>query len=167
MPIVKFKISLKSIMEIKIQTAKKEHIKDCLDCAKHSELWEAYYKSNPLVEDNFKKAIIKKQISIALNKNDNCVGFMGIINNGCFGKFSYLSVLAVKKRYRSKGVGKQLINKLEEIGFKKADRVFILVSDFNKKAQSFYKRLGYKKVGKISDLFKNGISEHLVVKYKI
>ena len=62
---------------------------------------------------------------------------------------------------------KQLIHKFEEIGFQKADRVFILVSDFNIKAQTFYKGLGYKKVGKIPNLFKNGISEHLVVKYKI
>lgn len=154
-------------MEVKIQIAKKENVKDCLACAKHSELWDAYYESNPLAVNNIEKAINKKQIYIALNKNDNCIGFMGIINNGCFSKFSYLSTLAVKKRYRSKGIGKQLIHKFEEIGFRKADRVFILVSDFNKKAQTFYKRLGYKKVGKIPDLFKSGISEHLVVKYKI
>ncbi len=154
-------------MEVKIQRAKKEHVKDCLACAKNSKLWDAYYKSNPLAEDNIKKAIIKKQIYVALNKNNNCIGFMGIINNGCFSKFSYLSALAIKKRYRSKGIGKQLIHKFEEIGFQKADRVFILVSDFNKKAQTFYKGLGYKKVGRIPDLFKSGISEHLVVKYKI
>jgi ribosomal protein S18 acetylase RimI-like enzyme len=154
-------------MEIKIQMAKKGHVKDCLACAKNSELWDAYYESNPSTMNDIKKAINKKQIYIALNKNDNSIGFMGIINNGCFSKFSYLSALAVKKRYRSKGIGKQLIQKFEEIGFRKADRVFILVSDFNKKAQTFYKRLGYKKVGKISDLFKSGISEHLLIKYKI
>lgn len=93
-------------MEIKIQTAKKEHVQDCIDCAKHSDLWEAYYKSNPLVENNIKKAITKKQIYVALNKNDNCIGFMGIINNGCFNEFSYLSALAIKRRYRRKGIGK-------------------------------------------------------------
>jgi len=154
-------------MEIKLKTAKKEHVQDCIDCAKHSNLWEAYYKSNPLVENNIKKAITKKQIYVALNKNDNCIGFMGIIHNGCFGEFSYLSALAIKRRYRSKGIGKQLIHRFEDIGFQKADKVFILVSDFNKEAHKFYKGLGYKKVGNIPDLFKKGISEHLLIKYKI
>ena len=154
-------------MEIKIQFARKEQVRDCLLCIKHSELWDTYFKSNPSAENNIKEMITKKQIYVALNKNDKCIGFMGVINNGCFRKFSYLSLIAVKKRYRGKGIGKELINKFEEIGFKKANRVFLLVSNFNKKAQLLYKKLDYKKVGKIPDLFKIGVSEHLLVKYKI
>ena len=92
---------------------------------------------------------------------------MGVISNGCFGKFSYLSIMAVNRKYRGKGIGRTLINKFEEIGFKKADKVFLLVSDFNKKAQLFYRKLGYKKVGSIPDLFKVGISENILIKYKI
>jgi ribosomal protein S18 acetylase RimI-like enzyme len=111
--------------------------------------------------------ISKKQVYIATNKNDKCIGFMGVINNGCFDKFPYLATLAVRKRYRNKGIGEALVNKFETIGFEKADRVFILVSDFNKQAQKFYRNLGYKKVGNIPDLFKNGISENLWVKYRI
>ena len=154
-------------MEIKIQFARKEQARDCLLCIKHSELWDTYFKSNTSAENNIKEMITKKQIYVALNKNDKCIGFMGVINNGCFRKFSYLSLIAVKKRYRGKGIGKELINKFEEIGFKKANRVFLLVSNFNKKAQLLYKKLDYKKVGKIPDLFKIGVSEHLLVKYKI
>ena len=92
---------------------------------------------------------------------------MGIINNGCFGKFSYLSILAVKEKFRNNGIGELLVNKFEAIGFKRADRVFILVSDFNKRARKFYRKLGYKKVGNIPNLFKVGVSENLLVKYKI
>lgn len=92
---------------------------------------------------------------------------MGIIHNGCFRKFSYLSIIAVEYSYRCKGVGKELLKKFEETGFKQADRVFLLVSDFNKKAQSLYSKLGYSKVGKIPDLFKKGVSEHILVKYEI
>ena len=154
-------------MEIKIQFAKKDQARDCLFCVKHSGLWEAYFKSNTTAENDIKEMITKKQIYVALNKNNKCIGFMGVINNGCFRKFTYLSLIAVKRRYRSKGVERELINKFEEIGFKKADRVFLLVSDFNKKAQSLYRKLGYKKVGKIPDLFKVGVSEHVLVKYEI
>ena len=154
-------------MEIKIQLAKIDQARDCLSCVRHSDLWETYFKSNATVENNIREKIKKKQVYVALNKNNNCIGFMGVINNGCFGKFSYLSLIAVKRRYRSKGVGRELINKFEEIGFKKADRVFLLVSDFNKKAQFLYRKLGYKKVGKIPDLFKKDVYEHVLVKYEI
>lgn len=154
-------------MEIKIKFAKKDQARDCLLCVKYSDLWETYFKSNTTAENEIKEMITKKQIYVALNKNDNCIGFMGIVNKGCFRKFSYLSLIAVKKRYRSKGVGRELINKFEDVGFKKADRVFLLVSDFNRKAQLLYRKLGYKKVGNIPDLYKAGVSENLLVKYKI
>jgi len=154
-------------METKIQIAKKGQAHDCLACVKNSDLWNTYFKNNPAHETALEELISKKQVYITKNKNDNCIGFMGVINKGCFGKFPYLSILAVKKRYRNKGIGEALVNKFEDIGFKKADRVFILVSDFNKQAQKFYRKLGYKKVGNIPDLFKNGISENLLVKYKI
>ena len=111
--------------------------------------------------------IIGKQIHIAFNEANQCIGFMGVIHNGCFRKFTYLSVIAVKKEYRSKGIGKALIRRFEAIGFEKANRVFLLVSDFNKKAQLFYKKIGYKKVGEIPDLFKKGVSENILVKYEI
>ena len=153
-------------METKIQIAKKGQAIDCLLCVKNSELWDAYFENNPTLEADLEKMISKKQVYVVKNKNDQCIGFMGIINNGCFHKFSYLATLAVKRRYRSKGIGEALVNKFETIGFKRADRVFILVSDFNKKAQKFYRKLGYKEVGNISDLFKTGVSENLLVKYR-
>ena len=142
-------------METKIQIAKKGQSHDCLLCVINSDLWDAYFKNNPTLEAVLEEMISKKQIYVASNKNDKCIGFMGVINNGCFHKFSYLTILAVKKRYRNKGIGEALVNKFETIGFKRADRVFVLVSDFNKKAQKFYRKLGYKKVGNIPDLFKN------------
>lgn len=154
-------------METKIQIAKKGQARDCLICVKNSDLWDAYFKTNPSIETTIEEMISKKQVYVATNKNDKCIGFMGVINNGCFRKFSYLSLLAVKKRYRNKGIGESLVNKFESIGFKRADRVFILVSDFNKRAQNFYRKLGYKKVGNIPNLFKVGVSENLLVKYKI
>lgn len=154
-------------MEIKIQLAKKEHVGDCLQSIKHSDVWDAYFKSDPDANKKIEEMITKKQMYVVLNRNGNCIAAMGVVNNGCFIKYSYLALLAVKKRYRRKGIGEKLINKFEEIGFRKADRVFVLVSDFNKKAQSFYKKLGYKKVGHIPDLFKKDISEHLLIKYKI
>jgi len=91
---------------------------------------------------------------------------MGIIHNGCFRKFSYLSIVAIKKTYRNRGIGTQLISAFEDIGFKNANRVFLLAGVYNKKAQNFYKKLGYKKVGTIPNLFIDGISEQIWIKYQ-
>ena len=155
-------------MKIEIKFAEKSQARNCLSCVKNSELWDIYFKSNDsAAENNIEKMISKKQIYVALNKNNECIGFMGVIHNGCFQKFAYLALIAVESSYRNKGVGRELISKFEEIGFKHADRVFLLVSDFNKKAQSLYRKLGYKKAGEIPDLFKRGVSEYLLVKYEI
>lgn len=56
-------------MEIKIRLPKRYQAIDCLNCVKGSELWDAYFKSNPSVESDFEKMISKKQIYMALNKN--------------------------------------------------------------------------------------------------
>jgi ribosomal protein S18 acetylase RimI-like enzyme len=152
---------------LSLRNAQKGQARDCLSCVKNSELWETYFKSSASAENDIEKMISKKQIYVALNQTNECIGFMGLIHSGCFNQFSYLSLIAVESGYRNKGIGKQLLTKFEKMGFKQADKVFLLVSDFNQKVQSLYEKIGYKKVGKIPDLFKKGVSEHLLVKYKI
>lgn len=153
-------------MRIKIKLAKRRQTRDCLNCVKHSDLWEEYFKYHENAELAIRKRIKEKQIYVATSKNGRCVGFIGVIEEGCFGKFTYLSLIAVKRKHRGKGIGKKLLYKFEEIGFKKADTIFLLVSDFNKKAKSLYKKIGYKEVGSIPDLFKKEISESILMKQK-
>ncbi|WP_165613355.1 GNAT family N-acetyltransferase [Desulfotruncus arcticus] len=74
--------------------------------------------------------------------------------------------MAVKQQYRGQGIGTALLNYFEKIGFTNATRVFILVSDFNQRAQQLYNRLGYTNVGLIPNLFKEGVSEHILMKFK-
>ena len=153
-------------MNVQIRIARKNEIDDCLNCIKHSDLWNAYFKSNQNAEKVIKNRIKSKQIYVAINKNGKCIGVMGILDSGCFGKFPYLSILAVKRKYRGRGVGKILLGKFEEIGLENSNTIFLLVSDFNKKAKKLYKKIGYKKVGDIPNLFKNGVAESLLMKQK-
>jgi ribosomal protein S18 acetylase RimI-like enzyme len=153
-------------MEIKLKLAKKKHLQDCLNCIKKSTLWDTYFEPNPMAKNNILMSIKQKQTFIALNKRKKCIGILGAIHNGCFSNFSYLSILAVKKKYRSRGIGKHLIGEFEKVGFEKANRVFLLVGEYNKRAQNFYRNLKYKKVGNIPSLFKDGVSEQLWIKYQ-
>ena len=152
-------------MKILIKKAKIKNAADCLECIKHSLLWDAYYKKSSAL-DLIIEAIKRKEIYVALNKNDNCIGFMGIVPKGAFGEFPYLSILAVKKRYRNKNIGKLLLEKFETLAFKEGNCAFVLCSDFNKAAQRFYASHNYIKCGKIPSLFKPGISEYLLLKNK-
>jgi ribosomal protein S18 acetylase RimI-like enzyme len=153
-------------MTITIEIAKQYQVQDCLDCIKHSRLWEAYFESNAGAEQKIRERIDKREVYVAADENGNCIGFMGIIGEGCFGHFPYLSILAVKKDHRGKGIGKALLRKFEEIGFENKDTIFLLVSDFNKTAKSLYKKMGYDEAGSLPDLFKEGITESILVKNK-
>jgi len=45
--------------------------------------------------------------------------------------------------------------------FRRGPNVFLLVSGFNRRAQAFYRRQGYTKVGAIPDYVVPGITEYL------
>lgn len=152
-------------MDIAIKKARVKDVDECLNCIKNSSLWDAYFANNRN-PNMMKEAIKRKEIFGAYNKNDICIGIMGVVEKGCFGSFNYLSLLSVKSRYRNKGIGKMFLNKFEQNGFTNSDRVFVLCSDFNKDAQRFYMKNGYQECGKIRSLFKIGIDEHMFVKYK-
>jgi len=150
---------------MKIRRAKIEDAIQCLECVKDSKLWDAYFKDGPTTE-KIEEEIQENRITVAVDSEENCIGFMGILENGCFGKFPYLTILSVHKQCRSEGVGRKLLQHFENVGFEKEDRVFLLCSDFNEKGRKFYKENGYEECGKISNLYKKGIAEHFFVKYK-
>lgn len=151
-------------MNFRIHPARKGQARSCLRCVQQSDLWDAYFKSHARAERDIREMIDRQQIYVASNRENDCLGFMGVIHDGCFRKFSYLSLIAVRPEYRGRGIGRALIEKFEEMGFERADRVFLLVSDFNLRAQKLYADLGYTRVGTIPDLFKKGAAEQLMVK---
>lgn len=150
---------------MKIRLATNEDARKCLDSVRDSLLWDAYFDEVSSLKMTH-ELIDKKQIYVAVNENDQCIGFMGIMHEACFGKFPYLAILSVSAEYRNSGIGRQLLDKFESIGFEEDDRLFVLCSDFNVKGRNFYKKNGYVECGKIEKLFKEGITEHLFVKYR-
>lgn len=152
-------------MKLSISLAKTENAKDCMRCIKKSELWDTYFESNVDANEQLRKQIENQNIYVARNRFGKIVGFMGVDLKGCFGKFPYLSIIAVKKKHRGKGVGQMLLETFEAIGFQYANRIFLLVSGFNTKAEKLYQELGFIKVGEIPSLFKDDINENLYVKY--
>ena len=78
----------------------------------------------------------------------------------------YIQTLAVHPGWRERGLGMRLMQFAEEKIFRQSQNVFLCVSSFNHRAQKFYGRLGYQRVGELPDYLVNGFSEVLMRKTK-
>jgi ribosomal protein S18 acetylase RimI-like enzyme len=76
----------------------------------------------------------------------------------------YIQVLVVVPGHRSRGIGAQLLQFAEKRILRDSPNVFLCVSGFNHRAQQFYLRHGYKKIGDVKDFVISGASEWLMRK---
>src|SRR6266404_7092719 len=76
----------------------------------------------------------------------------------------YLELLAVSPAQRGRGLGRLLLDHVEERTFARANNLFACVSDFNADARRFYQRQGYEEVGTLPNLLINGRDEILLRK---
>jgi ribosomal protein S18 acetylase RimI-like enzyme len=76
----------------------------------------------------------------------------------------YIQILAMHPDWRNRGLGTQLMHFAEERIFRQSPNVFLCVSEFNHRAQKFYERLGYQRVGELKDFLAHGHSEILMRK---
>jgi len=151
---------------VKILQAQKEHIKECMEALRESKLGKTYFASEDSLRSFITEGIDKKEIYAALGEGGQFLGYIWISLNGAFYKYPYCRNIAVKKEFRNQGVGKVLLKYYEKVGFINSPRIFILVSDFNQKAKKLYENMGFMEVGRIPDLFKDGVTEIIMIKYK-
>lgn len=70
----------------------------------------------------------------------------------------------LQEEYRGKGIGKYLVEYFEKISDR--DKFFLAVADFNPDAKRFYESIGYHQVGEIPGLYREGITEYIMMKEK-
>ncbi len=140
-------------------------LEDCAKCLNNSVLGERYFYDRKHTVDFLKDGFEKGEIYVYIHQ-DTVLGFMRIDPKGTFAKFPLLRVIAVSEKHRNQGIGKAMLEFYELTGFEAADKVFLLVSEFNNDARRLYERLGYVEVGKIPDLYQKGVSEYFMMKKK-
>lgn len=150
---------------IKIEKAKKDNLQDCVESLYASELTSSYFQTEEYTKAWVNEGLERDEIYIAI-KDAMVIGFMRIDLLGAFAKFPLLRVIAVKDVYRNRGYGKEMLHYYEKISFEVADKLFLLVSEFNGNAKRLYSRLDYKEVGLIPGLYKKEYSEHLMMKVR-
>lgn len=149
-------------MNINIINAENKHLTDCMIALHKSELGRVYFPDEDKVHNAVNEGISKGEISVAINDDNVVLGFIWVIQKGAFHSYPYLHIIAVKEEYRSLGIGKRLIGYIEENS--RASKLFLVVADFNPRAKKFYLDYGFKEVGCIPNLYKDGITEYLLMK---
>jgi ribosomal protein S18 acetylase RimI-like enzyme len=153
-------------MEITIVKGNINYIDDCEDALVKSELGLRYFSKEGSARKALEEGFVKEQIFVAIDSNNNCMGFIWCIMDGIFHSFPYLHIIAVKKESRKHGIGKKLLKFFEDICFKDYSKIFLVVADFNPDAKLLYQRIGYIEVGTIPNLYREGMTEYIMMKLR-
>jgi ribosomal protein S18 acetylase RimI-like enzyme len=105
-----------------------------------------------------------KEVSVAYvgAEAEAVAGFLILNMTGAF--VGYIQTICVAPEWRGRGLGALLISFAEGRIFRETPNVFMSVSSFNTDAQRLYERLGYQRVGELTDYFVAGYSEILLRK---
>jgi ribosomal protein S18 acetylase RimI-like enzyme len=152
------------IMKIAIIKARDRHLEDCKVALLNSKLGQEYFVTEEKALSALSEGITKEELFVAVDEGEECVGFIWFILKSAFHSFPYLHIIAVKEAFRGKGIGKKLLSFFEEAVFTDNSKVFLVVADFNPDAKRLYESLGYQQVGVIPNLYKEGVSEYLMMK---
>lgn len=150
-------------MKIEIIKGNHEHLKDCEKILLKSSIGDHYFQKEGSARKAIEEGLDQGTLFVAIAEGV-CTGFMFYMKNGAFHSFPYLHLIVVKEEYRSKGIGKELIDYFENIS--DGDKFFLVVGDFNLEAKRLYEKIGYRKVGEISGLYREGITEYIMMKEK-
>jgi len=123
------------MMNIKVVKGNISYINDCEDALVNSELGKRYFSAEGSARKSINEGFRKGEIYVALDKDNNCKGFVWVILNGIFHSFPYIHIVAVKSEDRGQGIGKILLKSVEEIFYKDYSKLFLLVADFNPEAK--------------------------------
>lgn len=151
-------------MEITITKADKKYLDDCKVALLNSRLGQEYFASEEKAISALIEGLTKGEMFVAVNERDECLGFLWYIAEGAFHSFPYLHIIAIKEDFRGLGVGRKLMSFFEDIVFTNHSKAFLVVADFNPDAKRLYENLGYRQVGILPNLYKEGVTEYLMMK---
>ena len=152
-------------MNIAIRAAEEKHVVVCADILRKTEMGTVYFSNEEKTAALLHQAFAQRELFVALDDHEDCLGFMYLMPKGVFGSYPYLHILAVKEECRNLGIGRQLIRYFEENASDYAStKCFLTVDDFNPRARKLYESLGYQCVGELKDFYKKGVTSYLMMK---
>jgi ribosomal-protein-alanine N-acetyltransferase len=113
----------------------------------------------PLAKEMFRGD--HKEIYVA-RENDSLAGFVVLQLYGPLR--GYIQTICLMPEYRNRGIGTALLQFSIKRLSGEFPNVFICVSSFNHKAQALYQRLGFERIGILSDHIIRGEDEYIMRK---
>ena len=151
-------------MEFKLVKGVPERLEDYREVFYNSRLYDTYFADSDRLNDQLRKAMADGDLYVAMSPEDEAVGVMYMTRDGMAG-LPYLNLLSVKKKYRGKGIGTDLvkifIGVMEE---KNYPNMFIMTSQFNTGAKRLYHSLGFQPKCLLHDVIRKGVSEWLFMR---
>jgi ribosomal protein S18 acetylase RimI-like enzyme len=133
----------------------------CAQIVAEEPLWKRYAVTAARARSLLRQGIRRRDGGIVAVLDGRVAGFVWYQPRGSFGHSGYIRWVATAPFARKMGVGARLMSAAEEAMRKYGRDVFLLVSHFNRRAQRFYERLGYRRVGTLTDYVRPGITEHV------
>ena len=153
-------------MKIIITKADRMYLEDCKTALLNSNLGHEYFPSDEKATSALTEGMTKGEMFVAVDEAGECLGFIWFVMGGAFHSFPYLHSIAVKEGFRGLGIGKKLLSFFEEAVFADHSKVFLVAADFNPDAKRLYESPGYQQVGVLPGLYKEGITEYLMMKMR-
>lgn len=152
-------------MHLRLERASSELPADCESVFRNSAIYERYFQDPGRLELSLRRAAAQGELYLAVSEDGELAGAMRVVMTGFCGLYPYLSLIGVRDTFRGQGVGSFLMEHLEDMALRAgARRVTLMVSDFNQRAQAFYRSRGYWLLGSLPDAVKPGIGELVMVK---
>lgn len=152
-------------MKLSLMKAGEDRLQECREVFLDSLIYERYFSGEGRLERSLRTAADRGELWLAVTEENEIAGVMRVEMAAFCGLYPYLALLGTKSSFRGHGVGRFLMNELERMAREAGSRrVTLMVSDFNKEAQAFYRSLGYWTLGLIPDAAKTGIGEYIMLK---
>ncbi|MFN8418749.1 MAG: GNAT family N-acetyltransferase [Anaerolineae bacterium] len=129
-------------------------------------LWQRYSLTEEKAIRQFERALLRQDSIFVADcdngqQRDQLCGFAWCVADGAFARSMYLRQIGVRQDQAKRGVGSALLDAAEQAARNGSGDLFLLVSDFNQKAQAFYQRHGYHQIGAVPGYILPDVTELL------
>jgi ribosomal protein S18 acetylase RimI-like enzyme len=155
------------LSEIILKSGEVQDIEKCLEIYFNEPFFHQYGLTKVGMEKLFYECHTDKnqKFLIASDKNDRIIGFALFDTKGAFSRCGYLRLIVVDSDARNMRVGESLMTFLENEN-QNSNGFCLLVTSTNLKAQKFYEKLGFEKIGELKNYVRMGLNEFIYFKKK-
>lgn len=141
--------------EVMIRPMQKEDVAAVVNIVLKTSLWQRYGVEKESLSAALQQSLKTDDELIVAEKGRQICGFAWLLPKGFVARSPYIKMIGVMGDCTGLGIGKKLLNTVE----RGKTEIFLLTSDFNKNAQEFYRKNGYKQIGAIPNYILDNVDE--------